>query len=271
MPILRLRTPIKVMNRPLYSHLVTYYELIEGRDWRKEINLLKSILKDHHCKSSIDLGCGTGFHARSLTKLGFEMTGIDISKQNILFARRKAKEENIRPRFIVGSYYKYHPSRHFDSALCLNWSIPVKDREVKRFLDNTHSLLRPGGLLIVDFELVSQIVWSDVGKAITDWWEQNGSVIVRVSVGHMIANVLFSRDVYMIYKKYAKQSRPDERSRYKASNPHVEIYVDRSCVRFFSMREMANFARRSGFRVTRSFLLPRNKYQRNYTVLERID
>ena len=76
-------------------------------------------------------------------------------------------EENVRPSFVVGSYYEYRPTESFDSALCLNWSIPVKDNEVKRFLNNTYSLLRPGGLLIFDFERVSQIVWSDVGKAIT--------------------------------------------------------------------------------------------------------
>ena len=271
MSILRLRTPFRVMNRPLYSQLVTYYELIEGRDWRKEINLLKSILRDHQCKSSVDLGCGTGFHARALTKQGIEMTGIDISTQNVIFARRKAKEENVRPRFVVGSYYDYRPSRLFDSALCLNWSIPVKDSEVRRFLDNTYSLLRPGGLLVFDFELVSQIVWSDVGKAVTDSWDQNGKLIVRVSVGQMAANVLYSRDVYLIYKKYAKGSRPDEKLRYKASNPHVEVYVDRSCVRFFSMREIGRFARKSGFRVIGNFFLPRNKYKRNYAVLEKIN
>ena len=259
------------MNRPLYNQLVPFYELVEGRDWQKEINLLKSILRDHECRSSIDLGCGTGFHARALAKLGFEMTGIDISNQNVLFARKRAREERIRPRFIVGSYYDYQPSRRFDSALCLNWSIPVKDSEVKRFLDNTNSLLRAGGLLIFDYELVSHVVWSDVGKAITESWNSNGKLIVRVSVGQMIANVLYSRDVYLIYRKFAKECRPDERLRYEASNPHVKMYVDRSCVRFFSLKEVRRFARRSGFRIIGNILLPRNKYKRNYTVLKKVD
>ena len=38
-------TPFKLMNRPLYNQLVTYYELIEGRDWQSEIKLITSILK----------------------------------------------------------------------------------------------------------------------------------------------------------------------------------------------------------------------------------
>ena len=66
---------------------------------------------------------------------------------------------------------------------------------------------------------------------------------------------------------------PNERSRYKAAerNNHVQMYVDRSCVRFFSMSEIRDFARQSGFRVIASFVLPRNKYKRNYAVLEKID
>lgn len=260
------------MDRPLYSQLINYYELIEGRDWRGEINLITSILSQHRCKTLIDLGCGTGYHVRALTKLGFVATGVDISKQNIRFAKKRSKEENVRPSFVVGSYYEYSPEKKFDAALCLNWSIPVRDDEVKRFLDNTSSLLRPRGLLIFDFERISQIVWSDVGKPITESWQKTPELIVRISVGQIISNVMSSEDVYIIYSKLSESKLPNERSRYEAAKKnHVQTYFDRSCVRFFSIPEIRDFARHSGFRVTGNFLLPRNEYKRNYTVLEKVD
>jgi SAM-dependent methyltransferase len=229
-------------------------------------------LRDHGCRSLIDLGCGTGYHARALSKLGFVVTGIDISKQNIRFARKRAEEEDVHPRFVIGSYYDYSPDESFDAALCMNWSIPVTDDEVKRFLDNTYSLLRPRGLLIFDFERISQIVWSDVGKAFTTSWDREREVVVRVSVGQIDSNVLDSKDVYIIYSKSSEQMHPDERSRYKAvgKNANVQIFVDRSCVRFFSMEEIRDFARQSKFRMLANFVLPRNKYRRNYTVLEKV-
>jgi SAM-dependent methyltransferase len=260
------------MDRPLYSQLVQYYELIEGRDWQREVRLITSILREHKSKSIVDLGCGTGYHVRALTKLGFKATGIDISKQNIRFAREMAKEANIHPSFLVGSYYDYQPEDKFDAALCLNWSIPVKDHEVKRFLDNTYSLLRPGGLLIFDFERVSQIVWSDVQKAIAESWDEGSKIVVRVSVGQIVSNVLYSRDVYLIYSKLSDPILPDERLRYKAARKSrdVRIYVDSSCVRFFSMAEIGDFARRSKFRAVANFILPRNKYKRNYVVLRKV-
>ena len=260
------------MERPLYNQLVPYYELVEGRDWKSEIRLVASILRDHGCKSVVDLGCGTGYHVRALSKQGFETTGIDISKHNLRFARKRAEEENVQPRFVIGSYYDYRPAEHFDAALCLNWSIPVTDDEVKRFLDNTHSLLRHGGLLIFDFERASQIIRSDVGKAFTSSWDRRDEMVVRVSVGQMASNVLYSQDVYIIYSKSPEQIHPDERSRYKAvgKNATVQMFVDKSYVRFFSMKEIRAFARQSKFRVIGNLELPRNKYRRNYATLETV-
>jgi SAM-dependent methyltransferase len=259
------------MNRPLYNQLVDYYETVEGRDWHAEVELLAFILQGRKCKSIVDLGCGTGFHVRALTKLDFIVLGVDISKRNITRAKRKAQQEGMSPRFVVDSYYKFRPRKLFDAAICLNWSIPVKDNEVKRFLHNTYSLLRPGGLLIFDYERTSQIVLSDVGRAITESWNLKGEVIVRTSVGQLESNVLFSRDVYLIYPTASRRTPPNERVRYDASkHPHdVQVYCDVSCVRFFSIPEIRKLGRDSGFRMISNFVLPRKKYKRNYAVLQK--
>jgi SAM-dependent methyltransferase len=257
------------MRRPLYDQLVSYYELIEGRDWKSEVALVTSILRSHASESVVDLGCGTGYHVRALAKLGFEATGVDISEANIQFARKKAAGEKAHASFVVGSYYDYRRQAGFDAALCLNWSIPVRDDEVKRFLRNTYRLLQPGGILIFDYERASQIVWADVGKPIVDSWRLKGAVIVRVSVGRVGKNVLRSRDVYLVYPKLPTLRVPSERVRYLAGEGGVDVYVDRSVVRFFSLREIREFGRKTGFKATGNSVLPRGKYRRNYVVLER--
>jgi SAM-dependent methyltransferase len=260
------------MSRPLYSQLVPYYEVVEGRDWKREVNLVASILREHKCKSLIDLGCGTGYHVIALTKIGFNATGIDISKQNIEFAKKKAKKEHVQSHFVVGSYYKYRHSELLDAALCLNWSIPVTDSEVGRFLNNTYAMLRPEGLLIFDYERVSQIAWNDVGRAISDSWDQRHKLIARVSVGQINKNVLCSRDVYLIYPKLSESMPPNEKARYGAADRSndVQIYLDRSCVRFFSIAEIREFARLTGFKLLSNFMLPRKEYRRSYAVLRKV-
>jgi SAM-dependent methyltransferase len=260
------------LNRPLYDQLVRYYEVLEGRDWVGETDLIASVLDAHQCRSVVDLGCGTGYHARSLARLGFETSGVDISRQNIRFAKEKAMEEGADVDFVVGSYYGYRPVKSPDAALCMNWSIPVKDGELRRFLDNTHSMLRPGGLLIFDYEKVEEIVWDDVGKPNFEWWDVEGELVVRVSVGMIESNVLSSRDVYAIYPKRYRPGPPDEKLRYKATAEanDVRIYRDHSFVRFFSPREIRRLARASGFKVVANLVLPRKKYRRSYAVLEKI-
>ena len=259
------------MPRPLYNQLVPYYEFVEGRDWKDEIGLITSVLRKHRSKSVVDLGCGTGYHARALTKLGFNVTGIDISKQNIRFARSRAKAEHVQPRFVIGSYYHYQPDEQVDAALCLNWSIPVRDGEVKRFLANAHSMLRPGGLLLFDFERISQIVWKDVGKPIVESWDTGGELIVRVSIGQIKSNVLVSRDLYAIYPKNSGPIAPDETLRYKTAQGRgrIRVYLDCSYVRFFSMPEIRRLANRSSFSIAANYKLPRNAYQRNYVALRK--
>jgi len=260
------------MHRPLYDQLVPYYELVEGRDWAREIKLIASILRWHGSQTVVDLGCGTGYHDRKLTELGFDTIGVDISHPNISFARRKAKEENVRPKFVVGSYYNYRPSRLIDAALCLNWSIPTRDGEIHRFLANARSMLRMGGLLIIDYELVSQIVWKDVGKPIINSWDLAKTLIVRVSVGRMILNVLYSRDVYILFPKHVKPKAPNETARYTSSlkSGSAKVFADTSYVRFFSALEVKRFAKASGFRVIGNYMLPRNEYRRSYAVLQKV-
>jgi len=260
------------MSRPLYDQLVPYYELVEGRDWVGEVKLIASILRKAGSETVIDLGCGPGYHARALSKLGFNATGVDISTPNILFARNKAREEGVHARFVVGSYYNYRPNENVDACLCLNWSIPTRDDEIHRFLRNTRSILRIGGLLILDYERISDIVWNDLGKPTVSSWHLKELMIVRVSVGRMISNVLHSRDVYMLFAKCSRPRIPNEAARYggASGSSSVRVYVDSSYVRFFSIPELRRFAARSGFRLVENHVLPRNGYKRNYAVLEKV-
>jgi SAM-dependent methyltransferase len=260
------------MYRPLYDQLVPYYDLVEGRDWRGEVRLVACVLRKHGSETVVDLGCGPGYHVRALAKLGFNVVGVDISPRNILFARKRARQEHVHPRFVVGNYYNYQPRQTADATLCLNWSIPTRDDELRRFLNNTRSILRIGGLLILDYERIAEIVRKDLGRPMVNSWNVKGLVIVRVSVGSLVSNVLHSRDIYILYPHRNQTRSPDEAARYSRvrSSGLVQVYVDVSHVRFFSIPELRHFAVQSGFRLIENHVLPRNGYKRNYAVFERV-
>jgi SAM-dependent methyltransferase len=260
------------LSRPLYNELVPYYEVLEGRDWQAEVDLVSSLLERYHCRSVIDLGCGTGRHVRELAKKGFDATGIDLSGPIIRFAREKAHDEHSGARFVAGSYYGYRPRKQFDAALCLNWSIPVADGEIERFLKNACALLNAGGVLVFDYEKTSQIAWDIVGTPVIESWNLESGVLVRASVGGIADNVLESIDVYLVFRKPVGVESPKEAQRYRSivSAKQPQVFVDNSFVRFFSVREIGGFARRCGFREVLSRVLPRGRFHRNYVVLRKV-
>ncbi|UCC96124.1 MAG: class I SAM-dependent methyltransferase, partial [Candidatus Omnitrophota bacterium] len=60
----------------------------------REINHDKSL-------KIIDIGCGTGRHAIELTKRGYNVTGVDLSENQIKRAREKAQEAGVTIDFQI--------------------------------------------------------------------------------------------------------------------------------------------------------------------------
>ncbi|GBC70863.1 Glycine/sarcosine N-methyltransferase [Candidatus Calditenuaceae archaeon HR02] len=254
--------------RPLYDELAELYETIEERDYEAEISLIARVFEKNHVKSIIDLGCGTGIHVRELARLGYRAVGIDISPSMIRVAKKRARGLK-GARFVKADYYTYNPETRFDGALCLNWSIPVTLRDVEKFFSNTARLLREGGVLIIDYERPSDIVWSDVGRPVIDSWRFRGGQIVRVSVGEIRRNVMKSRDVYIVFGRPRGFSPPSEEERYlrRWRSEKVAVFLDVSHVRFYEPRELAKIASRHGFSSQRILSMKTKRgYARLYNI-----
>jgi SAM-dependent methyltransferase len=67
----------------------------------------------------LDVGCGTGRHARELTRRGFRVTGVDVSPGMLAEARRKAAEDGLEIEFLQADATDFALDRTFDAALCL--------------------------------------------------------------------------------------------------------------------------------------------------------
>ncbi|MFA6320936.1 MAG: class I SAM-dependent methyltransferase [Candidatus Omnitrophota bacterium] len=67
----------------------------------------------------LDIGCGTGRHAIELTKRGYEVTGVDLSENQIKRAREKAKEAGMVIDFQVQDARNLSFDGEFDMAIML--------------------------------------------------------------------------------------------------------------------------------------------------------
>ncbi len=48
----------------------------------------------------LDVGCGTGRHAIELSRRGYKVTGVDLSNSQLVRAKQKAKEQNLKIEFL---------------------------------------------------------------------------------------------------------------------------------------------------------------------------
>jgi len=136
-----------------------YYDSIyRSHDYEKECEALEKIF-EKFCqkppKSILDTGCGTGSHALILSRRGYSVTGIDISKAMIDIARRKAENEKIEIDFFVQDVRNMNLNRKFDCVLCMFGAFPyiLTYGDLVSALSGVKQHLNEGGLFI--FELWS--------------------------------------------------------------------------------------------------------------------
>lgn len=135
-----------------------YYDLIyKDKDYERECDYLEEIFKmflRKKPKEILDLACGTGGHAISLTKRGYLVTGIDISKSMLQIAREKAKDNNLKIDFYISSMQNFNlDNKKFDIAICMFSAIDylVNYRKLNKAIINIKNHLKKGSLFIFDF------------------------------------------------------------------------------------------------------------------------
>lgn len=101
--------------------------------------------------SIIDLGCGPGLYCERLSQKKHAVSGIDISKGSILYARKSAKKKNLQIRYYRQSYLQKLPQGNFDAAMCIYCDFgALTNEEQKIFLKNASNSLCEKGILIFD-------------------------------------------------------------------------------------------------------------------------
>jgi len=108
-----------------------------------EKDLIFSLLKSKN-GLALDLGCGTGNYTLELFKRGFEVIGVDISKEMLKIAKKKFPKSF----FIRADAYKLPFKKEtFDLVLSITMFEFIKKPE--EVLKEIYKILKPGGELII--------------------------------------------------------------------------------------------------------------------------
>lgn len=99
--------------------------------------------------SVLDLGCGPGRYARQLADDGFDVTGVDVNRASIEYARQHVRG---RLRYIEADYTRDLPPGPFDLAVLIYLDFGTHLPDVQRtLLRDVCQRLRPGGRLVLDY------------------------------------------------------------------------------------------------------------------------
>jgi glycine/sarcosine N-methyltransferase len=110
-----------------YNRLAKAFDVMT--DWPKRLNhempFLEKILRHHPVRKILDAACGTGWHSIALAKIGFTVTGCDVSPSMVELARMNAERSRVEVAFEVADFSQLEriPGK-FDALLCLGNSLP---------------------------------------------------------------------------------------------------------------------------------------------------
>ena len=160
-----------------YSESAEFYDLLYGarKDHGAEADLLAELIRARcpEARTILDVGCGTGAHARALTDAGFEVDGVDLEPTMVATAAVRCPEGT----FSVGDMVDFDAPRRYDVVVSLFSAIGYA-RTYERLRDTVTAMrrhLNDGGLLIVDpwFEpgelthgFVSTLAAEEPGRAV---------------------------------------------------------------------------------------------------------
>ncbi len=145
----------------IYDHMM---RSVNYRRWSRYVTRLMK-LADNQIRTSrmekkrlCELGCGTGNISLNMSKLGYDITGVDISAPMLALAKKKfTKRSTPESRFLNHDMVTYSSKDSYDVAICLYDSINyiAEAALLKQFFRNVFVSLKPGGIFVFDASLES--------------------------------------------------------------------------------------------------------------------
>lgn len=223
-------------NFNLYSQ---YYDLLyHDKTYSTEVGYVaKEILENYaDAKNIVELGCGSGGHARYFSEMGFHISGIDQSETMVDAAQKKAI-----PSFEakVGNIVNFELNQKFDAAISLFHVISylTTNDDLRSCFKAVNKHLNSNGVFIFDVWF-TPAVYHLKPESRTKKFENDAIKVERVSksVMDLIENTI---DVHF-----------DIQIEHKSTGEHAFLQ-ENHLMRHFSIPEINLLANLSGFEIIR--------------------
>ncbi|AMA59315.1 class I SAM-dependent DNA methyltransferase [Bradyrhizobium sp. CCGE-LA001] len=140
----------------VFAEYAPWYDLLyQDKDYAAETAFVEARLHDHGAGPGrlLDLGCGTGLHALAFARQGWNVAGIDLSKEMIASAKARAGQAGLSIPFRQGDVREAGPERDFDAVVSLFHvaSYQTSHDALTSMFRTAYAALKPGGLFFFDY------------------------------------------------------------------------------------------------------------------------
>jgi 2-polyprenyl-3-methyl-5-hydroxy-6-metoxy-1,4-benzoquinol methylase len=132
------------------EYLIPYHHTVKegeyaGISYFSVISIIKKIIKKISPKTILDFGCGDGKLIYELKNQDTELTGIDLSKKAISFAKIFSPKE----KFIAEDINNYKPKEKFNMIISIETLEHIPPDQLKNIIKNLNRLVKENGYLII--------------------------------------------------------------------------------------------------------------------------
>lgn len=130
-------------------------EVVKIMPTAAEVDYIEKNLSLTRGAKVLDVPCGSGRHSVELARRGFDVVGVDLSRETIEAARKAAKDAGAPVDFRLADMREISGS--FDAAICMGNSFGyLPHPEMARFNAALHGALKPGGRFLLQLGCVAE-------------------------------------------------------------------------------------------------------------------
>lgn len=211
-----------------------YNAFYKDKDYQKEARDTERLIKKWgygETQSLLDLGCGTGKHDVEFMKMGYRVTGIDLSAQMIEIAQRNDSSVEYQ----VADIRDYTPQKSYDGVISLFhvMSYQNKNKDILAAFRTAAKAVRQGGVFIFDFWYGPGVL-SDKPSVRVRTAEDKDYILYRIAepVMRVEENVVdVNYKVFVMHKKTG----------------HTKMIEETHSMRYFFVPELKVLLQQAGF------------------------
>lgn len=158
-----------------------YYDIAFNVFRNMECDFLEGCFEKHAVnpvRRVLDIACGTGQHLIRLAGRGYEMTGLDLSQENLAYVKHRASESGLRVHLVHADMIDFRLDPPLDAAMCLQDSQGhlLTNEQILSHFKAVARALRRGGLYIFDRMIPNN--WAHPATR-WSWTRRQGRTTVR--------------------------------------------------------------------------------------------